>query len=236
MIFIFGTRRLGTVHAVDGVHVVTDFACVNHLPIFPLRSRVETAAYATLRELPLVPTSVIAGYARAWGVVAVLVAWMAVLAAASRDDHAPAAAGAAAFVAVLVTIATVAAWWRLGKLGAEEQAQRRVYAKAAGHPVDVAQVDAHDAAELREALFAAVKAAVPALEAPTSYRTAPDPARDWRALAADPAVNDEAFLRDALTLARIEWRGARGAERRAIARTHGRIWAKLARERRVLEA
>jgi hypothetical protein len=231
MIFFFGTRRLGRVFEAGNARVETDFFCVNFLPLVPLSSYFCVGGGLDDQAIPRVGASVIAGYLRAWGLVGGAVALGFGIQAAVRgevDARAWFALGAAALVAAV-------AWLVVGKLGDDARARLAVYADAAEHPIDVALLREDLRERLREPLWDTVAEGARSL-APSTYRSAPDPARDWQAIAVDPSVRDRAFLRAAMTLARVD--GARGEHgehgehtntgaRAELARTHDAIWAKL---------
>jgi hypothetical protein len=213
MIFFFGTRRLGTVYAALGGRVVTEFACVNHLPIFPVRSRFLIGQED--HAIAFVPVSIAAAYLRAWGPIALIAAFFVL------GPSAPFFAGG-------IWLAALTSWGflRFGKLSADEIAKRRAYATIVSFPIDVALLVPDDAERLRERLLREVVEQAPAVMSST-YRSAPDPARDWPAIALDPTVRDPAFLCTAMTLARVASARAVGEERRALERAHAAIWKKL---------
>jgi len=227
MIVFVGPRRLGTVFAVGNARVETEFFCVNFLPIFPQRSRFVVAAYGDTAEvdhpIPLVPISVLAGYLRSWGLIA------SVFAMARGIFGDPPAAPVNAVFIVLGLALVLLTWWAwigLGEPSADDAARWKAYAAYARFPLDVALLDGDAAARLREQLAADLAERAPALLAGT-YRTAPDPARDWAAIALHPDVRDPELLRAALTLARLESTKGDARSRATFARTHDAIWAKL---------
>lgn len=215
MIFFFGSRRLGTVFAVGNARVETEFFCVNFLPLFPVRSRFCVTGDGGADEaeldhpIPLVRASVIAGFARAWG----LVLGLGLLAHAvlGRDG----VAHGSLLLGVVLLAITTWAWTSLGAPSADDVARLRVYQSFTTYPVDPTLFDEDVASELRARLATVMKERVPMLGAGT-YREMPD-AREFEAIARHPDVRDPEFLRAAMTLARVTRDDA----------LHDAIWEKL---------
>jgi hypothetical protein len=224
-LLIHGCLPYGRVERIDGTCVLTTFRHVWFLPIFPAGSYVEALGQGGApRRIPIGSHagSILAGYLRVWCPVLFLCVGIALL------------SGAREFVigsvpiwidAVVLAAAWLVAWLLLGRVAPTVAAQRRVYARFAGLPVDVARFSRAQAEGLREALATALSTEGRALAA--GYRGGPDPTESWRDVALSPMVQHGAYLEAALTRARLESRFAPRRDRRALADVHARIWAKL---------
>jgi hypothetical protein len=223
----FWTDRFGRIDEVGGTFVETQFYVFRLFPLLPRRSQLvlqeDRKGAQTIIPLPLQPRSVLAGYATVWLLLPVIIL-------AGKDiffDPGPDAAQA--MHASLLSIALAALWalifgW-VGRLSAEQRAQRRVYARFAGHPFDVGllvEADRHH--DLAAKLRARVAERTAALGA-SGYREAVDPAATWASLAV--SAEDGELRAAALTLARLESHLATGAARADLERVHARIWDRM---------
>jgi hypothetical protein len=229
MIIIFGRRPYGRVDVSEGTFVLTEFVHLWYLPIAPTGSHVVLSrdARGLCQNLPIRMhgVSVLAAYIRTWGAIGVGAFLVGALAAS--DDGWMSALPLLVCAAGLAT-AVVVAWTKLGKLPPAELARRRVYARFAGVAVDVGLLGGHAEGLLRS-LREAIRTQGKALLSGT-YRTVHDPAEQWAEVALDPTVLDRTFLETCLTLARVEWSRATGAERLRLADVHRRIWKRLSTE------
>ncbi len=220
MVLVYGKRVYGKISEVGSSFIVTIFFQMQLLPLFPIESHLVLSKQQAV-PIPLRWRSVLAGYLRVWGPIAVVALLIRAVVGMDGEPSDLVAlwlvAGPLAFLA-----ATIAAYTWIGKPSLDELAQRVVYAKHAGHPVDVADHDIVRHLPLRESL----RERAPALQA-TTYRAAPDAEDAWRRVATDPSLGDRAFLEDALTLVRLESAAARGPERAARLDDHARIWRTL---------
>jgi hypothetical protein len=187
----------------------------------------EEAEDGTFRSVPigLSGISVLAAYARAWGLVAALglLIQTALAIDAFEDEGLFAFVPAVAAVGVIALV--VAAWTMLGRLSPAQRGQQKAYSEFAGRPVDVALLG-EGREELRRNLHAWVVERAGGLM-PGGYRLVHDPATQWGALALEPSVNDRAYLAAVLTLTRLEWSYAQGAVREQLASAHAALWQKL---------
>jgi hypothetical protein len=226
-IVIYGSLPYGRVEAVDGTRVLTTFRHIWFLPILPAGSYVESRDFGPPpRRIPIGhhAGSILAGYLRVWCPVFLVFVLLAMSAGVRRSDL----TGLPMWTDVVFLIGVLlGAWLLLGRLPAATKAQRRVYRKFAGLPVDVARFSPAQASDLREALAAVLSTEGRGLAA--AYRDSPDPCESWREVATSPIVEHRPYLEAALTRARLEWRFAPLREKRALAEVHARIWAKLAR-------
>jgi hypothetical protein len=225
-VYFYGQSPYGAVDRVDGTAVVTTFGHFWFLPLVPLGSYVRGSGAG---GVPLAIAigfhlrSVIAGYLRTW--CAVLLVLIALGAAAGWREFL--VADVPLWVdALVLAAALVAAWSVLGRLSPSAQAQRRIYGKFAGLPVDVAWLSSAQASDLGERLASVLTEEGRALTA--TYRDGPDPCDAWREVALSPAVDHRPYLEAALTRARLELPRARGPQARALRDAHARIWRKLA--------
>lgn len=113
MIVIYGTRFYGTVKAHGGQHQLTKFFHVYYLPIVPVGTiwvtREDDGHYRG-HDVRMSGKSVVAGYARVWGPLAVVGAI---------------AAGGAAGIAAAAGLAAVSAWsWTWRSLRSERERRR----------------------------------------------------------------------------------------------------------------
>jgi hypothetical protein len=224
---LFGLSPYGRVESVDGTRVLTTFGHLWFLPLIPSGSYVEREGPGPEpRRIPIGQHggSILAAYLRVWCPILFVIDLMGISAGVRRSavTGLPIWTDLALLVGVLV-----GAWLLLGRLSSATAAQRRVYGKFAGLPVDVARFSSAQASDLREVLVAALSTEGRALA--TGYRDGPDPRESWREVALGPHVEHRPYLEAALTRARLERCFAPRRERRALAEVHARIWAKLAR-------
>jgi hypothetical protein len=219
--YSFWGNRFGRVDQVGKAYVDTEFFALRWSPLLPRRSWLvleeDRKGVQRAVVLPLQPRSVLAGYVRSMLPVPILF-----LAATGYYQ----ATQVSLYAVGLAAVWGLALGW-LGHLSGEERAQRWVYARFAGDPVDVgllAEARCHE--ELAAALRARIAGRASTL-APHGYRGVVDPEAQWSAIALDPRVEDEELLGAALTLARIESRSGGHAERAEMERVHGRIWDRL---------
>jgi hypothetical protein len=224
---VFGHLPYGRVETVDGTRVLTTFGHLWFLPLIPSGSYVERAGPGPEpRRIPIGQHggSILAAYLRVWCPVFFVIDLMGISAGVRQS----AVTGLPIWTdLVLLVGAVLGAWLLLGRLSPAMAAQRRVYGKFAGLPVDVARFSPAQASDLREALAAALSTEGRAFA--TGYRDGPDPRESWREVALSPQVEHRPYLEAALTRARLERRFAPRRERGALADVHARIWAKLAR-------
>jgi hypothetical protein len=224
VIFFFNRRAYGRVEVFEGTFVVTTFWCVNLLPLFPRGAHLvlgrpgAAAEQWTTVPVPSHGGSIAAGYLRVWGAFAAAGSLVALLLSGTDAERARALA-----VGVTSALACAAAWLLIGRVGAADRARRRVYREVTGVPVDPAWLPEEQRRELGAKLRAELGARTPALASAT-YREAPVAA--WQDAVSDPAVTDQDFVRRALVLARIEWRGAMREERVRLERASKEAWAK----------
>jgi hypothetical protein len=222
---IHGSLPYGRVEAVDGTRVLTTFRHIWFLPILPAGSYVESTAPGPGPRRIYIghhAGSILAAYLRVWCPVFLVIVLMAVCAGAQRSDL----TGLPMWTdVVFLVVVLLGAWLLLGRLSDDAAAQRRVYARFVGLPVDVARFSPAQASDLREALAIALSTEGRGLVA--GYRDGPDPCESWREVALIPTVEHRLYLEAALTRARLEWRFAPRREKHALAEVHARIWAKL---------
>lgn len=224
MFFFVGQRFYGKVHALGGACLTTRFTHFDLLPLVPHETYVVFAGPTRRGALgmPLVRSSVLSGYARAWSLAVAFVG--------------AAVGGVAGIgVAAVAFAIAVAAWSTRATLSAEERLVREVYAELAGAPVDVAWIVAAtrgaDAVSARAWLDDIRRRAQQILEdegadLAVDYRAT---ARhvDFRGVAARPGAVTPRCRAAALTLARIASVDATvtSAERAAAASAHAQLRA-----------
>lgn len=225
MFFFSGVGTYGAVERAGRAYIATRFQSLQFLPIFPRGSFLfmedESGAVKWILPVKLSARSVICGYLRSWGLVSGFVAALSGYAHLRQTACGPLELGAVLGSWVLL----VALAFGIGVLTPAERAQRRVYEAFAGAPVDVAQL-AELAADRVTALRAEVVEAARSFAA-KGYRTAADPERAWASILAGAEVSDVNAVRAALTLARLDWAAARGAERQALGLLHEKLWERL---------
>jgi hypothetical protein len=220
----FGVRPYGQTHCFAGSAVVTEFFHVWFLPILPRRSLLVDASSGKRLPTSLNTRSVIAAYTGIWGALGAVMTGFTAL---RRVE----ASGTWWTWAIACAVCAAASTWsmqRSWRLGSDEEARRTVYAGVSAQPFDVAMLPLYDADLLCTDLRSRVAEHVRRLPGPT-YRDVLAQEDEWDrlALAAPDASAD--FLRDALTLARLEVGLARGAKRARFRRAHDAIWERLRR-------
>jgi hypothetical protein len=216
MIAMFSRRAYGRIEVVGETFVVTQFSCVNFLPIVPHETHLVLArapnGECTSVRIPLRAASVLAGYLRAWGATGAAVSLFVALSAGDAGER----IRAIAVFAVSAFVCAVA-WLFLGRPSTADRARRDLYRAVTAFPVDPALLAEETRHELGERLRTELGTRAPAL-ARATYREAP--AAAWEEVALDPAVTDEDFLRRAAVLARIESRDAEPSVRERLQRVH----------------
>ncbi len=232
MIVIYGSRMYGKIDRCGRTFIATLFAHIYWLPLFPLGSKLvlEENGDGTYRFIAagLNWRSVLAAYLRTWGVLGAIAAVFTTvpLAMSQFDSNGEVLEMLATVFSVLVCVAAVVgAWAWLGRLSADERAQRIAYQDFAGHPIDVAMMR-EARYPLRDRLYGHVVERARGMIS-GGYRTTVEPTTHWGAIALDPTVSDVPFLRAALTLSRLEWSFAQGPARAQLASAHGMLWQKL---------
>jgi hypothetical protein len=215
--FIAGTVTYGRIEDHERSYVGTQMAMLNLMPLVPRTGILVFFDGGCERRLaiPLDARSVFAAYGRWWPLLALVIAG----ALAWNHTIVPAIAIAAPSLLVL------AAAWAIGRVGAVDRAQRRVYREVTGASVDVAKLAIADPTQ-RPRLQFCIEALGRRLD-PSSYRTRYDPASNVVEIALEPMVREVAYLCAALTLVRMD-RGLASPEQRAgLDRVHDEIWRKL---------
>jgi hypothetical protein len=185
MIIVYGTRYYGKVRASGGSFLKTQFAHLYYVPLIPIGTHLvlEELADGSFKGIKTALSwrSVFAAYLRVWGPIATLAAVGCGLSAFSdfRDDGLATlvVGGFTAVVVLALLVGTVLGWAVVGKLSAEEQRKRRVYALHLGYHVDPADLgEARHA--FREGLMRTVASRARGL-ASMGYRMNADPAVAW---------------------------------------------------------
>lgn len=223
MFIVWGQRMYGRVDRFAGSYVATRFFHIYYLPLIPLSSWLvlEDQGKGNFLglQVPMQARSVLVAWSRVVSIVLLLASLPAFLDMRMQ-------AGSVA-VAALSTIATAAAalfaWFRLGKLSAEDKVARVVYSDFAGRFVDVALLK-----NQRERLKATTIEELDrhlARHATSSYREAPQ--SSWREIATRPDLRDVPLLKAALTRCRLEEADAKGPVRREMQLAHAAILRNL---------
>lgn len=224
MFIIWGQRMYGRVDRFAGSYVATRFFHIYYVPLIPLSSWLvlEDQGKEGFRgmQVPMQGRSVLLAWARIGTLLMLLGSIPAIFSVAAQS------AGAAATTALVtagIAAAAFFAWFRLGKLTAEQKAARVVYSDFAGHLVDVALL-----ADQRGPMKAR---AIEELDrhltrhATSSYREAPQ--SSWREIATRPDLRDVPLLKAALTRCRLEEVDAEGPARREMQLAHAAILRNL---------
>jgi hypothetical protein len=222
----YGTRLSGKVDQFAGSYIATRFFHIYYVPLVPMSS------WLVLRDgsgvaIPLNLRSVAAAYLRGVATLAAIGTLIAALATFSSHGLDGDNAWDAIWPALLGAGA-VFGWFFLGRLSRRARGERMIYADSIGQCVDPARLgDARHA--LIEKLRKDVQARAQAL-AGIGYRESYDPQSAWRRVAARPSTKELGFLKQALTLARLEWSFADGPHRAELARDHALIYENIERE------
>ncbi len=232
MIFIYGTRFYGKVRACGSSFIGTKFFHIWFLPLIPVGSHVVLEESGDgFRGIPtgLHGKSVLAGYLRVWGPVAVVAALLPAigeLASATADPLDLAIHVVVSAVSLGIPLAlTVLAFAVLGKLSLDERRKRSVWALHTGYFLDPADMG-EARAPLRESLMAKVVERARGL-ASTGYRLSADPVNAWPQVALDPTVNDDVLLTAAFTLTRIDACLAQGPWKTQAEALHEQLWQRI---------
>jgi len=224
-VVVTGKMPYGRVERIGGSCVQTTFSHFWFLPIVPHGSYVHSESGSEVKEVGIGwhLTSILACYARVWGVI-----WWIVCAIYLFRSEPEFVLGTPVWVDfVLLSGIVVWGWLVAGRVSRRTAAQRRVYAKFAGVPVDVTRYSRAQAQDLREELERVLVEEGRGQR--FAYRDGQEPRVAWRQIALHDDVFDPKYLEAALTRARLESRWAPSRdERRAHARAHDRIWHKLA--------
>jgi hypothetical protein len=224
VLIVRGERAYGGVEGFDGSRVLTTFSHVYFLPIVPRHSFVRSETAEGVREvgIGIHVTSVLAAYARVWGTI-----WLSACFIGKVSGSRSFVLGTTIWIDLAVLFAVVLWGFALaGRVSATTRAQRRVYAKFAGVPVDVRRYSRAQAHDLREALEPALIEGARGHR--FDYRSGVDARTAWREIAVHDDVRDPRYLEAAMTRARLESRWApTRVERRLMSATHDRIWDKL---------
>jgi hypothetical protein len=227
-------QLLGSVERVGDTSVQTLFFVILMLPIYPQQSYlvIKRGGERTLLEVKRNAASVAAGYLRWWpgslGVLGTILGGSAVFYVEPEDQLL--AAVVAGVSALLLLVAGVMFLVTRGAVSPEEKAQRMVYAEFANAPVDVAKLK--DPWSLRDSIKRFLSDRAEEMGAlrgrPHGYGF-----NHWYALAMDPQMTDAAYLRGALTVARLlsenpdKHDAELGVPPQNYAQLHAAIWQKL---------
>jgi hypothetical protein len=214
---IFGQHDFGKIEEVDGTYIATTFHHGNFLPRSVVQSWVVLDAQ---RRIPIErhERSIRLAVLRTWPwVIGPLVAIFGGLFLRSPVVF-------AVVLGLSVAIGVTALF--SGRLGDNEKARRRAYARVLGAPIDPAfMVIVHpELAETMRARLESLRETLPI----DAYRGNQD-SFDWKALARDPKVVDRGFLETAMVLARLETSSLFLDESNAAAALSDEIWARLSR-------
>jgi hypothetical protein len=227
MVVFHGRRLYGRVDSTRGTCVATLFFYIQFLPIIPLSSHLvlsdKPGATEAIR-IPMQWRSVVAGYLRTWGLVATVIL---VIAGAVQVHDAGASADAvwSGLEGVLALTALAAAFGVLGRLDRDQRAQRAVWERRIGQPVDPLLLGVEVREKLAKKLKKQLRKNTP--ENPGGYREVAPPRANYRAVALDPNVVDRDLLETAFTLARLQESLASPPDRADLARDRAAIWARL---------
>jgi hypothetical protein len=223
MIVVYGTRLFGRVHRCAETAIATRFFHVWYVPLLPLSSHLilgeEEQTFSGF-DIGFDPLSILAAYARSWGIVATIFLVIEAMTTSPLDGSQPLGA---ILGAALATAMVVYAFVRLGRLSSAADQEQRIYSDVVRlPPVDVGRLPEEQRTRLRDTLRPRVQPERP--DAGTPYR---GEMREWYAVAADPKGGDVGIARRALTLARLEWSLAPRPYRAEWAKRHAAIAARL---------
>lgn len=234
MIIIYGSRLYGRIKECGPSYVATSFAHVWYLPLFPVGSKLILGSGQdglVGMPAPLHFKSVLAGYLRVWGPIAVLATVITGLQIVLDENIEPLSKiVVGAFIGVVTLVlfaATVLAYTILGKLSETEKRRRRIYARHTGVFADPADMtESHD--HLRNTLLGTIAERSRGL-ASMGYRAQVDPVQAWPHLALDPTHADETIVTAAFTLARLEAAKAKGPTVHEKEHLQDQIWHRIER-------
>ncbi len=235
MIIVYGSRFYGRIRQCGSSFLATKFVHIYFVPLIPIGSHLvfEENGDGSYRGVaaPFSFKSVMAGYLRVWGPLAIILT--GVLTAGAVDDLSDdplamlIAGGFGGLVGLALLAGVILAYAVMGKLSTTEKQQRAVYALHSGYYVDPAELgDARHS--LREDLIEKIRARARGLSA-MGYRVSADPAQAWPHIAMDPTQNDEAFITAAFTLARLDGSLAQGPYKTHMEQVHAHLWQRISR-------
>jgi hypothetical protein len=228
----YGTRLSGKVDAFAGSYIATRFFHIYYVPLIPLSSWMvlgEDGESTRAISMPLNLRSIAAGYLRGVGSIIAVVLGIQMLSFFSSpyrwlswENFIP-----ELVLPVALICAAAASWFSMGRLSRADRGKRVVYWDAVGYYVDPAQLgDARHALieKLRKDVYGKAKQLTE-----VGYREAYDPESKWRALACKPSMTEVEYLKQALTLCRLEWSFASGPHKAQLAKDHELIFDNLKR-------
>jgi hypothetical protein len=234
MIIVYGHRMYGRIDQCGTSFVGTQFVHIWYLPLIPTGSSLVLASNpdGSYRGIPvgISGRSVLAGYSRVWGPIALIAAIVSLV--ANLGDAADLVEGIVTVVVcglgvALALGACVLGWGIIGRLSREEKQRRTVYAHYTGYYVDPADMkDARHA--IREHLLGQIVGRAQGL-AGMGYRVPADPTTHWATIALDPTVTDMELIGAAFTLARVDGSLGQGPYKQYMDATHHGLWDKLRR-------
>jgi len=231
-VVVVGGRRLyGKIEQVGSTYVATTFVFLQFLPLFPVRSHVvlsEGEGANDVIHIKMNWKSVAVGYLRAWGIFATMCAFIPAIIAAGTGEASSAFTGAGTLL-VTAGLTTAAFTW-IGKLSTEAKARRLIYARFAGHPVDLGIFDEDIRGKIGKRLRDLLEQRAAEVMSASGYRKGAPVNAGYRVLSLDPSMRDKDYLEAALTLAHIEASLAVGPARAEAERVHDAIWRKLLAE------
>lgn len=234
MIIVYGTRFYGRVRECGRSFVGTQFVHIYWIPLIPIGTRLVLeevgGQYRTLNT-GFSFTSMMAGYLRIWGPLALIGALCIGIGgvqdlAEDREMTGALVLGAfTAFVSLALLAGTVYSWAFFGKLSDEAKRKHSVYALHTGYHVDPA--DMGDARQnLRHSMMNIIAERAHGL-ASMGYRGPGDPSTAWAHYALDPTHNDEQLITAAFTLSRIEHSLAAGPYKSQMDQVHDQLWRRI---------
>ncbi len=232
MLVIGGRRLYGKVDQVGSTYIATTFAFLQFLPIYPVQSHIVVREGSIdthqVVHLKMHWKSVAAGYLRAYGVAATLCSFIPgiVMAGTSKAPTAYAGAGLVLFFACLTT----AAFSVIGRPSREQKAERLLYARFIGHPVDPAVLDEDTRGRIAQRLRDFLEERAATVMTGTGYRKGGPVKAGYRVIALEPSMRDREYLEAAFTLAGIDASLSVGPMRVDAERVHGALWNKLLAE------
>ncbi len=234
MLIVYGHRMYGRIEEIGSSFIGTQFVHVWFLPLVPTGSSLvlSTNPDGSFRGIPIGMSgrSVLAGYTRIWGPIALLGALA--LFAVNLSEASDLAEGIATvivfgFGVALTLAACVLGWGFIGRLSADEKRRRAMYAHYTGYHVDPATMK--DARQpIREHLLGQIVARAQGM-AGMGYRIPADPTTHWAQIAMDPQVHDVELVGAACTLARVDASLGQGPYKQYMETAQTTLWDKLRR-------